>query len=556
MAKNGWEYEIILVNDGSTDNTLEIMNMYKNDPRIIHVKHSKNLGYGAALRSGFRTATKDWVFIMDADRQFDIRDLDKFEPYSPSYDAIVGYRYERKDSFSRKLNARIYKIAMRLLFGIEVRDIDCAFKLIKRSVLDKLELVSSGAFISSELFIRLKVETDKVIELPVNHRPRLYGKSTGSKGKVVLRAMKEVASFFQSEYKWPLSIFLISRLIVFIVFVVVAFFHSGQFGFAQWDALRYFDIANHGYIFHGVYDNTGIEIAFFPLFPLVIAVLNWLTGFGLTAVSLLFNLICGLVATVLLYKIVREYFDEKVAIISVLFLSVYPSSIHLTVPYTESLFLLLVLLFFRGLQKGNRSMPLIALSLALVTRMTGFLLIPFFIWKFYFTKGVKSFKNTFRIIAELALACMPFLGYLIYQVVIFGTPFAFLKAQGIGWHHYAVWPWTGILDMVNRALYDRMYASIWWVDMFFTILVIITLLLSYRKIPKPVWYFGLLVFLLTFSSSYILGVPRYLMVCIPLYFYWALILEKHRVALYTITAVSLIWLCVNTVLYSYSMNIF
>ena len=123
------DFEVLVVNDGSTDHTAAIVgtiaNMY---PQARLVTHSTNQGYGAALMSGFTEATKELTFFMDADGQFDIRDLQQFFPFIDEYDAIISYRIDRQDSWMRKLNAWGWKLLIDGVLGVHVRDIDCAFK--------------------------------------------------------------------------------------------------------------------------------------------------------------------------------------------------------------------------------------------------------------------------------------------------------------------------------------------------------------------------------------------------------------------------------------------
>jgi len=192
----GWDYEIIIVNDGSTDGTQNILEELQiKNSRIISVHHPKNRGYGAALRSGFSAATKEWLFFMDSDRQFDIKEISKLANYIDKYDMVIGYRKDRQDHLIRKINAGIFNIAVNLLFGLWVRDIDCAFKLLRREIVEKAKLESNGALISTELLVRANKLGYKIKQIPVTHHPRLSGQSSGGNIKVILRAVKEILLF-------------------------------------------------------------------------------------------------------------------------------------------------------------------------------------------------------------------------------------------------------------------------------------------------------------------------------------------------------------------------
>ncbi len=196
MHELGWDYEIIAVDDGSTDSTKEVIERLRSgDNRIKGVYHPKNRGYGAAVRSGFSAAEKEWVFFTDSDRQFDIKEISKLAEYSDSADLVIGYRKNRRDNFMRKLNAGIFNLAVNILFGLWVRDIDCAFKLIRKEVVQKARLESNGALINTELLVRAKKFGYKIKQVPVSHYPRLKGEQSGANIKVILRAVKEILLF-------------------------------------------------------------------------------------------------------------------------------------------------------------------------------------------------------------------------------------------------------------------------------------------------------------------------------------------------------------------------
>jgi glycosyltransferase involved in cell wall biosynthesis len=190
------DYEIIIVNDGSRDNSKDVIQSLKTaSSHVVGVEHETNKGYGAAVRSGFNAATKEWVFFTDSDRQFNFSEIEKLLEIKDSADIIAGYRYNRQDPFIRKLNAGIFNLAIDVLFWLWVRDIDCAFKLIRREVIQKANLESNGALINSELLVRAKRMGYKIKQVPVTHLPRKHGKQTGANIKVILRAVKEVLLF-------------------------------------------------------------------------------------------------------------------------------------------------------------------------------------------------------------------------------------------------------------------------------------------------------------------------------------------------------------------------
>ncbi len=183
------KYEIIIINDGSSDKTGKIADrLSKQNPKVRVIHHPTNKGYGASLRSGFQHAKYDWIFFTDGDMQFDIAQLADFIPHTKNYDVIIGYRKRRADGSVRALNARLFKLYIDLLFRLHVKDIDCAFKLLKTTVVQPLPLQSTGAFTSSEMLYRLKKQGYKFQQLAVDHFPRKFGTPTGNHPKVVVKA--------------------------------------------------------------------------------------------------------------------------------------------------------------------------------------------------------------------------------------------------------------------------------------------------------------------------------------------------------------------------------
>lgn len=188
------DYEVIVVDDGSTDATAERAGAFaERDEHVRLVVHAVNRGYGDALRSGLRAARMPWVFLTDADLQFDLRELERFVPLAADADLLVGCRAQRQDPFVRKLNARMWNWLVRTLFAIPIRDVDCAFKLIRAELLDGLEIKSHGAMISTELVVRLLARGARLHEQEVVHRPRVAGEQSGANPRVVLRAFRELA---------------------------------------------------------------------------------------------------------------------------------------------------------------------------------------------------------------------------------------------------------------------------------------------------------------------------------------------------------------------------
>lgn len=193
-ARFAEDYEIIVVDDGSSDKTAQIVDeIAKRNPHVRVVRHEHNRGYGAALRTGFASASKELVFFSDADGQFDLQELPGLLSLLGRAPVVLGYRIRRSDPAHRLFIAKVYNLVVRAVFGLRVRDIDCAYKLFRRDVLKQVSLESNGAFISSELLIKLKRASIAMVERGVHHYPRTTGASKGATPKVILKTIRDVA---------------------------------------------------------------------------------------------------------------------------------------------------------------------------------------------------------------------------------------------------------------------------------------------------------------------------------------------------------------------------
>lgn len=191
------DYEILLINDGSTDSTAEIASSLSEEhPRVNVIHHHKNMGYGAALKTGFHNAAFPWIFFADSDLQFDISELTYFARYVDEYDFIIGYRKDRQDGFGRKLNAYCWGKLVQRLFKFSVKDIDCAFKLMRRSAVLQFQLETDGAMISTELLAKAFHSGARIKEIGVTHFPRQCGKQGGASFCVIVTAFIELYKMY------------------------------------------------------------------------------------------------------------------------------------------------------------------------------------------------------------------------------------------------------------------------------------------------------------------------------------------------------------------------
>ena len=187
------EHEIVVVNDGSVDGTAACVRAAaERDPRVRLVEHDRNRGYGEALRSGFLASRLDFVFFTDADLQFDMGELALLLPYAGAVDVVAGYRLNRQDAMVRRLNAYGWNLLVRVLFYVPVRDIDCAFKLFDRRVLEEVDIESVGAMVNTELMVKLGRRGASVVEVGVHHRPRRAGEGRGASPRVIAMAFREI----------------------------------------------------------------------------------------------------------------------------------------------------------------------------------------------------------------------------------------------------------------------------------------------------------------------------------------------------------------------------
>jgi len=181
------DYEIIVVNDGSTDNTGSVLEKLASEiPALKIFTHEKNLGIADTLKDVFLKPAKEWVFFIPGDGQIPPSEIHKLLPLASGYDYIIGKRAKRNDSFIRIMNAWIYNMVISVAAFKRVTDIDSVV-LFKRSFLDNVKLFATSAFIHAELFIKARKNGARTVEATIEHLPRKFGKSTGSNPRVILK---------------------------------------------------------------------------------------------------------------------------------------------------------------------------------------------------------------------------------------------------------------------------------------------------------------------------------------------------------------------------------
>jgi glycosyltransferase involved in cell wall biosynthesis len=190
-------YEVIVVDDGSTDDTPAVVaRLQAADAHVRSVRHNANQGYGGAVISGIRAATMPWLVLCDGDGQFDPNDLGRLVARADNSDAVIGRRARRADSLMRRINGRAWTVLMRLLFGVRTSDVDCGFKLLRKSMVNPEALRARGAMISTELVARLAGRGARIAEVDVAHLPRVAGEQSGATLGVIARAFREMFVLF------------------------------------------------------------------------------------------------------------------------------------------------------------------------------------------------------------------------------------------------------------------------------------------------------------------------------------------------------------------------
>ena len=207
------DWEIIIVNDGSRDHTGKIIDrLAEQNATVTALHHTSNQGYGASLRTGIQRARKELIFFCDTDLQFDLSELVLLLPWIEQYDIVIGYRAKRRDPFHRRLHALGWNIVVHLLFGLKVRDINCAFKLFRRAIFRAITIDAVGAMVNTDILVQATGLGFTVKEVPVTHFPRLRGQQTGANFWVILRALKELCWLYHKLRSYTSSVRIIPQL--------------------------------------------------------------------------------------------------------------------------------------------------------------------------------------------------------------------------------------------------------------------------------------------------------------------------------------------------------
>ena len=191
-------HEIIVVDDGSTDETLAAAGAaIARDPRIRLIVHAHNRGQGVALRSGIGAAQQPWVLLIDADQQFDVGELESFLPDAASADVIVGWRILPQGRVGARAATALWNRFVRTALDVPVRDVGCGFRLVRRELLESLGLRTSGALFGAELLVKSHAAGARIAEVPVHHRARVAGRRTSARRRFSARTLRELAGLWR-----------------------------------------------------------------------------------------------------------------------------------------------------------------------------------------------------------------------------------------------------------------------------------------------------------------------------------------------------------------------
>jgi glycosyltransferase involved in cell wall biosynthesis len=188
------DFEVLVINDGSRDQTPRIADeLARVYPQVRVVHHPANRGYGGALQSGFANASKEYIFYTDGDAQYDPSEMGVlWARIGPGVDLVNGYKISRSDPLHRIIIGRVYHHTVKLLFGLKVRDVDCDFRLMRRSIFDTVHLEKTSGVICLEMMKKIQDAGFAIVEAPVHHYHRAYGKSQFFNFRRILRTGVDV----------------------------------------------------------------------------------------------------------------------------------------------------------------------------------------------------------------------------------------------------------------------------------------------------------------------------------------------------------------------------
>ncbi len=413
-----FDVTLIVVNDGSTDATPDICHALSSEyPFVKCINHPKNIGYGGAIISGIKAAEGEYVAICDSDGQFDVADLLALLKFTRSFDVIVGYRENRADPLDRRVLGRIWTIISRFLFDIKIRDLNCALKVFRLSLVKDLDLRCVGPGINMEIMAHLSAPEIPVKEIPCTHYPRTAGRQTGSSPRVIKRAFVELMILLTRKDSAGSS--LVNRGPAVVIFLLVLAFLLRMPNFTE--SLWYDEI----WYTSSFLNARTISLVLFndvhpPLYPLIM--FGWINVFGDSEIAVRMpSLLFGLCSLWVLYLLARFWVNRSVALLAVLLAALSPVHIWYSQENKNNMLLmLLTLVSVYSLQKAwnnDRWKPwvifIIVSVLSLYTNIFAvWIIISLFIWmwaRVFFGQNKRKFKIVFISSISVALSYLPFI---------------------------------------------------------------------------------------------------------------------------------------------------
>ena len=464
------EYEIILVNDGSKDKTQQAIDkIVKENPKIRAIHHPKNLGYGEALKSGFYNAKYDTIVYTDGDGQFDFSEVSKFLEKIDQYDLIIGYRIKRQDPVFRLLFKEGWKLSLFAFFRLTLKDIDCGFKMVKKSVLEKIPHLESqrGAMINAELVIKAKKAGFKIGQVGVNHFPRLSGKPTGANIKVIIKSFLDLAKLW-----WGLKVekkYFIAILAVLFLALFFRLYRIDQYMIFLGDEGRDAQVVKamvdvHHFPLIGPPTSVG-NIYLGPLYYYMMFPPMFLFNLSPVAASVMVALV-GVATVAFIYYLGKNWFNRKSALIASFLYAISPVTIaYSNFSWNPNPLPFFALLSIFGIYKMNKSGNFIWLTLtgasvaaSLQMHYLALILLPltfiFWIHEILFRKYyVKPIKN---LIEGTILGIIVFL-IITSPLVWFDLRHNFLNYQAVI-HLFSQTNTVGINLFENLAKVPRVFA--------------------------------------------------------------------------------------------------
>ncbi|PIS09412.1 hypothetical protein COT75_01900 [Candidatus Beckwithbacteria bacterium CG10_big_fil_rev_8_21_14_0_10_34_10] len=427
------KWEIVVVNDGSTDKTGEIVKrLSKNDKRIKLIDHQFNKGYGGALKTGIASCQYNLIAYTDSDGQFDFWEINKFLKKMEKSDLAIGYRLKRTDILYRRVLAKILMFTNLILFGLNVKDVDCGFKLFKRKVIKEIgQLYTSSAITETELLVRAKKKGFKVCEIGVKHNSRIEGEQTGGKAGVVIKAAVDGLSLWWS---------LVNKKEFFYIFFIIltaSFLRlyrledlMNYLGDEGRDMLIVMDILN-GKNFPFIGPSTSIgELYLGPIYYYFIAPFAWV--FKMNPVGpAVFVALLGILTVPLLFYLCKRMFNITTAFFASFLYTFSPIVVKFSRsswnPNPMPFFVLSLILSLFYWQKTEKSkflyLAIICFAIMLQLHYMVIILIPFLIFSVcYLNRGLKSKK-------PLLIGGLIFL-LLLSPLILFDLKHGFINYKG------------------------------------------------------------------------------------------------------------------------------